>query len=174
MYPKRPLMWEKRWHNSTFPWHLWDSPQWGIRLTHTGDCPAFSDLFILRVNLPWLSQTSPRIGNDSPTIFKSHIALKHESQGLCHHCFTQIIAWLCWIIPAAVCPIAKASKTCLVLDWQSSITLKEHSVALTCQGLPEVCEKGIILFSTQTGHSVLIITPALLTSSFADSLSVKH
>lgn len=60
-------------------------------------------------------QTSLRIGNGSPTTLKSHTALKHERQGLCHHCFTQLIAWLWWITPAAICPMAEASKTFLVL-----------------------------------------------------------
>lgn len=147
-------MLKKRQHYSTCPWHPCNRPQQGVRLTHTGDYPAFSDLFILRVKLPWLSQTSLRVGNGSPTILKSHTALKHERQDPCHHCFTQIIAWLCWIIPAAICPMAEASKTCLVLDWQPTIILKEHSVALACQGLPEASEKRIILFSTQRGRSV--------------------
>lgn len=103
----------------------------------------------------------------------THHALKHERQGLCHHYFTQIIAWLCWINPAAICPVAEVSKTCLVSDWQCCIVLKEHRVALTYQGLPEVCVKGIALFSTQRGHSV-IITQGFLTRSFTDSLSMNH
>lgn len=95
---------------------------------------------------PGLSHTSLNVRKDLPVIFKSRVDLKIERQGLCHSCFTQLMAWLCWIIPAAICQMAEASKASLVLSWQSSIILKQSSgsIAIICHGLPAVCENGII------------------------------